>query len=67
MARVKDMLEAQKKIIHTLWEAGKAQNEDSWPGGILSACPLKGNKTNLFKKGSTAIPNLRHQQEMNVE
>ena len=27
MARVKDMLETQKAIIHVLWEAGKFQNE----------------------------------------
>ena len=27
MAKVKDLSEAQKTIIHTVWEASKSQNE----------------------------------------
>lgn len=42
MARVKDILEAQKAVICTLWEAGQTQKE-------IAVCCLKDIKMKLFK------------------
>ena len=65
MASVKDIVEAQKTIIHLSWEADDLKC-DSYLGGMLSGGHLKDNNTKLFKNGPAAVLNPKQQRLMNV-